>query len=86
VRKGRFTEEQIIKFEGTRCWAFGQRYVPEARHQQCDVLQVAVALWRDEDLRCPEAEGAGGGEPQAQEAPGRVDAGCVDAKDARKNF
>jgi hypothetical protein len=21
--------------------------VPQARHQRCDVLQVAVALWRD---------------------------------------
>jgi hypothetical protein len=23
--------------------------VPEARHQRCNVLQVAVALWRDGD-------------------------------------
>src|SRR4030081_366555 len=73
--------------EGTRCRDVGERSVPQARHQRCDVLQVAVALWRDGDLRRPQAEGPGGREPQAQEASGGVDAGRVDAEgDARKKL
>ena len=33
--------------EGTRRGAVGERSVPEARHQRCDVLQIAVALWTE---------------------------------------
>src|SRR6201994_3623153 len=41
----------------------------------------------DGDLRRLQAEGPGGGEPQAQEAAGGVDAGCVNAEgNARKKL
>src|SRR6201992_1473219 len=82
MRKSRFTG-----LEGTRCRDVGERSVPQARHQRCDVLQVAFALWRDGDLRRPQAKDPRRGEPQAQEAPGGIDAGCVDAEgDARKKL
>jgi hypothetical protein len=48
---------------------------PQIRHQRYNVLQVAVALWRNGDLRRPQTEGAGGREPQAEETAGRVDHG-----------
>ena len=88
MRKSRFTEEQIIKVlkEHAAGLSAGER-VPEVRHQRCDVLQVAIALWRDGSLRRPRAEGAGGGEPQAEEAAGGDDARCIDAEgDARKKL
>src|ERR1700735_1824571 len=66
--------------EGTRGRAVGQRCVPEARHQRCDLEQVAVSVRWDGDLRCAQAEGVGGGELQAQEAAGGDDARWVDAE------
>jgi len=41
-----------------------RRVVPQAWDQRRDILQVAVALWRDGDLRRPQAEGLGRGESQ----------------------
>src|SRR6202042_5305 len=73
--------------EGARCRVVGWRCVPEVRHQRCDVLQVAISLWRDGDLRRPQAQGLGRREPQAQEASGGDDAGRIDAEgDARKKL
>ena len=73
--------------EGARGWIIGWRCVPEIRHQRCHVLQMAIALWRDGDLRRPQAEGAGGREPQAEEAAGGDDARRIDAQgDARKKL
>ena len=87
MRKSRFTEEQIIKVLKEHAAGMSERSVPQARHQRCDVLQVAGALWRDGDLRRPQAEGPGRGEPQAEEASGGVDAGRLDAEgDARKKL
>src|SRR6185312_16997104 len=61
--------------------------MPQARRQRCHLLQVALPLRRHGNLRSSEAEGAGGGEPQAQEAAGGVDAGRVDTEgDARKKL
>src|SRR5580698_7327272 len=48
---------------------------------------MAVTLRRDGSVRCPQAEGVGRREPQAQEAAGGVDAGRIDTEgDARKKL
>ena len=54
MRKGGFAKVQIIKVLKDHA-AVGERSVPEVRHQRCDVLQVAVALWLMEtsDARKP---------------------------------
>jgi putative transposase len=80
MRKGRFTEEQIIK-------VLKEHAAGMSASDLCRKLQVAVALWRNGDFRRPQAEGAGGGEPQAQEATGGVDAGRIEPEgDARKKL
>ena len=87
MRKSRFTEEQIIGAEGARGRAVGERSVPQVRDQRCDFLQVAIEVRRHGGLRRPQAEGARGGEPEAEEAAGGVDAGRVYAsRDARKKL
>src|SRR6202051_4140072 len=48
---------------------------------------MAIALWRDGDLRRPQTEGAGRREPQDEEATGGDDARRIDAEgDARKKL
>src|ERR1700689_3930965 len=48
---------------------------------------MAVTLRRDGSVRCPQAEGVGRREPQAQKAAGGNDAGRIDAEgDARKKL
>jgi hypothetical protein len=42
----------------TRGRVVGWRFVPEARHQRCDLLQVAISLRWNGDLRRAQAEGA----------------------------
>jgi hypothetical protein len=73
--KSRFTEEQIIKVLKEHAAGLSAGDVcRKVRHQRCDVLQLAFALWRDGGLRCPQAERAGGREPPTEEAARRDDA------------
>lgn len=82
MRKSRFGEEQIIGVLKEQ-----QAGLPQARHQRRDVLRLALEVWRDGDLGRQAAEGARGGEPEAEEAPGRADAGRGDAaRDAGKKL
>jgi hypothetical protein len=61
--------------------------LPEARGERADLLQVALEVWRHGGVGREAAEGARGGERQAEEAPGGVDAGRGDAaRDARKKL
>ena len=70
MRKGNFTEEQIIKVLKEHAAGMSESNLPQARHQRCDVLQVAVALWWDGRSPTPTSGG---------------DAGRLDAEeDARK--
>ena len=88
MSKSRFTEEQIIgMLKEHQAGTVGRRSLPQARDQRCHVLQVAVEVWRHGGLRRAQAEGAGGREPQAEEAAGGDDAGCGDAEgDAGKKL
>ncbi len=81
MRKGRFTEEQIINV--LKEHAAGMSASDLCRkHGISDATfyKVAFTLWRDGDLRRAQAEGPGGGEPEAQEAAGGVDARRLDAE------
>ena len=61
--------------------------MPEARHQRCDVLQVALEVWRHGGIRRQEAAGAGSREREAQKVAGGVDDGRLDTeRDARKKL
>ena len=81
----RRTDHQDI--EAARGRIVGGRAVPQIRDQRRHVLQVAVELWRHGGLGRAQAEGAGGREPQAEEAAGGDDAGCGDAEgDAGKKL
>src|SRR5919106_3298211 len=73
--------------EGAPGRAAGRRALPQARRQRRHVLYVALEVRRARSLGGEAPEGARGGEPQAQEAARRADAGRGDlARDARKKL
>jgi transposase-like protein len=87
MRKGRLTEEQIIKVLKEHAAGMSASDLCRKHGIRRHILQVAIALWRDGGLRRPQAESPGGREPQAQEVAGGDEAGCVDAEgDARKKL
>ena len=67
MKRSRFSEEQIIHCPAGDLWtksaergysegasgrAWCERIVPQAWDQRCDVLQVAVEVWRYGGVRC----------------------------------
>src|SRR5687767_4864916 len=61
--------------------------MPQAWHQRCDFLQVARQIWWDGCFRRQASEGFAGGERQAEEAAGGIDARRGDAaRVARKKL
>jgi hypothetical protein len=62
----RSLEDQLVDHLSCQLGCFALTW-PEHRIAVRRVLQVAIALWRDGDLRRPQAESAGGREPPAQD-------------------
>lgn len=62
----------------SRCAGAG--FVPGARHQQCNVLQMAVQVWRHGCLAHGKDEGARGREPTIEDAVCR----CPNARHDRR--
>lgn len=61
--------------------------VPKARDQRCDVLQLALKVWRAWRSVRRRAEATRGREQSAEEVTGGVDDECLGlARDARKKF
>jgi hypothetical protein len=88
MKRSRFTEEQIIGIlKEHQAGLSASELVPEARDQRCDLLQLALEVWRHGGQRGQAAEAARGREREAEEAVGGVDDGCSDAaRDARKKL
>ena len=87
MRKRRFTDKQIIKVLKEPLPGCRGAICAEVRHQRCDVLQVAIPIWRDGDIRGAQAEGAPEDENRKLKKPlaeTMLDASTL--KDARKNF
>ena len=69
MKPSRFTEEQIIGiFAGAGGRGKDGRRVPQARHQQRDVLQMESQVRRSGSVGRQAPEGSGRRERQAQEA------------------
>lgn len=74
MKRSRFNEEQIIAILKEQESAGDGGPVSQARHLQCDLLQVESQVWRPRRIGRPAAEDAGGREHPSQEASGRGDA------------